>query len=373
ARWAHVPRRPPAPGAAGPGDPAARTDGGAGARAAAGPARAGGGARHRAAGAAGRPAAHPLRGPRRRARGHPAAGPPAAAVRPAQRRVRPRAGAPRRERRAARARRRRLLPGAADRLRGGAAGAAAPPGPPKGPAPERGGTGMSTLIHLPVFGLVLTLGAYLVAYWLHQRTGRPGVLSPVLVTTAIVATVLLLTGLPYEVYLGQVSLLTMRLGPATVALALPLLRNGRALAGSAPAVTAALVAGGVLSIALTVGVLQLFGVADGVLRAALPRSVTSPVGLSIAEALQASASLAVVLTMVSGVLGAAFGPALLSLARVQDDRARGFAVGLTSHGIGTSRVLADSTVAGGWSSAAMVLNALVMTVVLPIVAAVVTG
>src|SRR5699024_1624945 len=142
-------------------------------------------------------------------------------------------------------------------------------------------------------------------------------------------------------YLEQVSLLTMLLGPATVALALPLLRNGRALAGSAPAVTAALVVGGVFSIALTVGVLGLFDVGDDVLRAALPRSVTSPVGLS--------------------------------LARVRDDRARGFAVGLTSHGIGTSRVLADSTVAGGWSSAAMVLNALVMTVVLPIVAAVATG
>lgn len=232
---------------------------------------------------------------------------------------------------------------------------------------------MSTLIHLPIFGLALTLGAYLGAYWLYHRLGRPGVLSPVLVTTAIVATVLLLTGLPYAVYLEQVGLLTMLLGPATVALALPLLRNGRALASSAPAVTAALVAGGVLSIAITVGVLTLFGAGNDVLLAALPRSVTSPVGLSIAESLQASVPLAVVLTMVSGVLGAAFGPALLTLARVRDERARGFAVGLTSHGIGTSRVLDESSVAGGWSSAAMVLNALVMTIVLPIVAALVTG
>lgn len=232
---------------------------------------------------------------------------------------------------------------------------------------------MSTLIHLPVFGLALTLGAYLAAYWLYHRLGRPGVLSPVLVTTAIVATVLLLTGLPYAVYLEQVSLLTLLLGPATVALALPLLRNGKALLSSAPAVIAALAAGGVLSIVITVGVLRAFGVEDGLLRAALPRSVTSPVGLSIAESLQASVPLAVVLTMVSGVLGAAVGPALLTLARVRDERARGFAVGLTSHGIGTSRVLADSTVAGGWSSAAMVLNALVMTIVLPIVAALVTG
>ena len=232
---------------------------------------------------------------------------------------------------------------------------------------------MSTLVDLPVFGLVLTLGAYLFAFWLHQRTGRPGVLSPVLVTTAIVATVLQLTGLPYAVYLEQVALLTMLLGPATVALALPLLRNGRALVGAAPAVTAVLVVGGVLSIGITVGAMMLLGAEDDVLLAALPRSVTSPVGLSIAEMLQASAPLAVVLTMVSGVLGAAVGPALLRFARVEDDRARGFAIGLTSHGIGTSRVLADSTVAGGWPSAAMVLNALVMTIVLPIVAALVTG
>lgn len=232
---------------------------------------------------------------------------------------------------------------------------------------------MSTLIHLPVFGLALTLTAYLGAYWLHQRLGRPGVLSPVLVTTAVVAAVLLLTGLPYEVYLEQVALLTMLLGPATVALALPLLRNGKALLSSAPAVVAALAAGGVLSIVITVGVLRAFGVEDDLLRAALPRSVTSPVGLSIAEVLQASVPLAVVLTMISGVLGAVVGPALLSLAGVRDERARGFAVGLTSHGIGTSRVLADSTEAGGWSSAAMVLNALVMTIVLPIVAALVTG
>ncbi|MGO2047203.1 MAG: LrgB family protein [Brachybacterium tyrofermentans] len=232
---------------------------------------------------------------------------------------------------------------------------------------------MSTLIHLPVFGLALTLSAYLLSLWLYQRTGRPGLLSPVLVTVVIVAGVLQLTGLPYAEYLEQVTVLTLLLGPATVALALPLLRNGRALASSAPAVLATLVVGGALSVALTVAVLTGFGVGDNLLRAALPRSVTSPVGLSIAELLGASVPLAVVLTLISGVLGAVVGPALLTLVRVRDERARGFAIGLTSHGIGTSRVLAESTVSGGWSSAAMVMNALVMTIVLPIVAGFVAG
>src|SRR5699024_8613250 len=93
---------------------------------------------------------------------------------------------------------------------------------------------------------------------------------------AIVATVLLLTGLPYQVYLEQVSLLTMLLGPATVALALPLLRTGRALAGSAPAVTAALGVGGVLSIALTVGAPGLFDAGAGAPRVPAVRGGGAP-------------------------------------------------------------------------------------------------
>ncbi|WP_087485917.1 LrgB family protein [Brachybacterium massiliense] len=232
---------------------------------------------------------------------------------------------------------------------------------------------MSALYELPVFGLTLTLGIYLVSYALYHRLGRPGLLSPVLITVIGVAAVLQLMGMPYALYMQQVTLLTLLLGPATVALAVPLLRNGRALASSAPAVVLTLVLGGLVSIAVTVGAMVGLGADEAMLRAALPRSVTSPVGLTIAETLQASVPMAVVLTLISGVLGAVVGPALLTLIRVRDERARGFAIGLTSHGIGTSRVLSESTVSGGWSSAAMVLNALVMTVTLPMVAALVTG
>ncbi|MFC0672637.1 LrgB family protein [Brachybacterium hainanense] len=228
---------------------------------------------------------------------------------------------------------------------------------------------MSTIIHLPVFGLALTLSSYLLALAVYERLGRPGLLSPVLVTVVLVATVLQVTGLSYAEYLEQVAILTLLLGPATVALALPLLRSGRALAASIPAVALSLAVGGAVSIAVTVLALRLLGADDAVLLSALPRSVTSPVGLSIAEVLGASVPLAVILTLISGTLGAVLGPELLSLVGVRDPRARGFAIGMTSHGIGTSRALAQSEVAGGWSSAAMVLNALLMTVVLPLLAA----
>ena len=91
---------------------------------------------------------------------------------------------------------------------------------------------MSALYELPVFGFALTLTIYLLSLGLYHRFGRPGLLSPVLVTVLGVAAVLQLTGMPYALYMDQVALLTLLLGPATVALALPLLRNGTALARS---------------------------------------------------------------------------------------------------------------------------------------------
>jgi putative effector of murein hydrolase len=182
---------------------------------------------------------------------------------------------------------------------------------------------VQTVVHLPVFGLVLTLAVYLGSLWLHRRTGRPALLTPVFVTVVVVAAVLELVGLPYAQYLEQVTVLTLLLGPATVALALPLLANGRALARSAAPVLLALLTGAVVSLGVTVGVLRAFGTDPGILRSVLPRSVTSPVALTLAESLQASAPLAVVLTILSGILGAVFAPILLSLARVDDPRARG--------------------------------------------------
>ncbi|NAZ88567.1 LrgB family protein [Kineococcus indalonis] len=227
---------------------------------------------------------------------------------------------------------------------------------------------MNAVVHAPGFGLALTLAAYLGADALHRRLGRPALLAPVLVAMIAVALALEVLGIGYEEYLASVSVLTLLLGPATVALALPLLRSGRALLADRLAVLVTLVVTGAVSVTVTAASLVALGVPDELLLTALPRSVTTPVALTIGTAIGANTTLAVVLTLVSGVLGATVGPWLLDRVRVEDGRARGFAIGVTSHGIGTSRALAHSHVAGGWSSAAMVLNALLMTVVLPVVA-----
>nr|WP_281373151.1 LrgB family protein [Kineococcus aurantiacus] len=212
------------------------------------------------------------------------------------------------------------------------------------------------------------MAAYLGAGELHRRLGRPALLAPVLVTMVVVAVVLEVLRIPYAEYLASVSVLTLLLGPATVALALPLLRSGRALLADRLAVLLTLVVTGAVSVTVTVGALVALGAPDDLVLTTLPRSVTTPVALTVGETIGANTTLAVVLTLVSGVLGATAGPWLLDRVRVRDPRARGFAIGVAAHGIGTSRALAKSDVAGGWSSAAMVLNALAMTVALPVVA-----
>ncbi|WP_432504839.1 LrgB family protein [Kineococcus arenarius] len=232
---------------------------------------------------------------------------------------------------------------------------------------------MNALVHAPGFGLALTLAAYLGADALHRRLGRPALLAPVLVAMIAVTVALELLGIGYDEYLASVSVLTLLLGPATVALALPLLRSGAALLADRAAVLVTLLVTGTVSVAVTVGSLVAFGVSDEILLTALPRSVTTPVAVTVGATIGANTTLAVVLTLVSGVLGATVGPWLLDRVRVDDGRARGFAIGAVSHGIGTARALAHSHVAGGWSSAAMVLNALLMTVVLPVVAHAFTG
>jgi putative effector of murein hydrolase len=227
---------------------------------------------------------------------------------------------------------------------------------------------VSALIHAPGFGLALTVAAYLGAGELHRRLGRPALLAPVLVAMVVVSVVLEVLGISYPEYLASVSILTLLLGPATVALALPLLRSGRALLADRAAVLVTLVVTGVVSVGVTVAALLALGADDSLVLTTLPRSVTTPVALTVGETIGANTTLAVVLTLVSGVLGATVGPWLLDRVRVSDPRARGFAIGMVSHGIGTSRALVESDVTGGWSSAAMVLNALAMTLALPLVA-----
>ncbi|MDE4139773.1 MULTISPECIES: LrgB family protein [Rhodobacterales] len=219
----------------------------------------------------------------------------------------------------------------------------------------------------PLFHLTLTLVAFQLASFLFEKTGRNPLLNPVLGAVLIVVAVLMLTGTDYGSYFEGAQFVHFLLGPATVALAVPLYRQWYRVRRSALAIVVSLVAGSLTAILSALAVAWLAGSSEAVLASVAPKSVTAPVAMGIAEKLGGLPSLTAVLVIVTGILGAMLGPKVLDVTGVVDWRARGLAIGTASHGIGTARALQVNETAGAFSGLAMGLNALATALLLPII------
>ncbi|SLN48332.1 Inner membrane protein YohK [Pseudoruegeria aquimaris] len=218
----------------------------------------------------------------------------------------------------------------------------------------------------PLFHLTLTLIAFQAGDVLSRRFNGTPLLNPVLIGVLIVVAVLLLTGTSYATYFEGAQFVHFLLGPATVALAVPLYRQFALVRRSALALAAALLAGSASAVVAAVGLGHVLGANEALLASLAPKSVTAPVAMGIAEQIGGVPSLTAVLVLATGITGAMFGPLLLDLLKIRAPEARGLALGTASHGIGTARALQDSEAAGAFSGLAMGLNALATALLLPI-------
>lgn len=219
----------------------------------------------------------------------------------------------------------------------------------------------------PLLHLTLTLAAFQAGLWLHGKTGRSQLLNPVLIAVAIVAMALLATGTSYASYFDGAQFVHFLLGPATVALAIPLYRQFARVKRSAVAILVSLLTGSLAAMGSAVLVGYALGGSMDALTSLAPKSVTAPVAMGITEELGGLPSLTAVLVIVTGILGAMLGPPLLTAIGVKDPAARGLAMGVASHGIGTGQALQESETAGAFSGLAMGLNALATALLLPLI------
>lgn len=218
----------------------------------------------------------------------------------------------------------------------------------------------------PLFHLTLTLVAFQAASWVYEKGGRNPLLNPVLGAVLLVVAVLLLTGTSYATYFEGAQFVHFLLGPATVALAIPLYRQWHHVRRSALAIIVSLLGGSLTAVLAALAVLWVSGASPALMASIAPKSVTAPVAMGIAEQLGGLPSLTAVLVLVSGIFGAMFGTFLLDSVRVKNWRARGLGMGTASHGIGTARALQVHETAGAFSGLAMGLNALATAILLPV-------
>jgi predicted murein hydrolase (TIGR00659 family) len=219
----------------------------------------------------------------------------------------------------------------------------------------------------PLLNLTLTLAVYQLCSALYRRGRLNPLLNPVLLSIIVIIAVLEATGTRYPVYFAGAQFVHFLLGPATVALAIPLYRQFDKVRRSAVAVLASILAGSATAAGSAVGLAWLLGGSRQALVSLAPKSVTTPVAMGIAEKLGGLPSLTAVLVICTGILGAILGPYVLNVLRVRSMAARGLAMGTASHGIGTARAMQVNEVAGAFSGLAMGLNALATAILLPLV------
>jgi len=223
----------------------------------------------------------------------------------------------------------------------------------------------SYLAREPLLWLTATLAAYWVGDKVFRASGRASWANPVLIAVILLGMVLAVTGTPYAHYFEGAQFVHFMLGPATVSLALPLYDNlGRVRKAALP-ILAGLGAGSLVAILSALAIGKALGLGPEVLASMAPKSTTAPVAIGISESLGGQPTLTAVLVLLTGIFGAIVATPLLNLARVKDRRARGLAVGVAAHGIGTARAFQVHPTAGAFAGIGMGLSAVLTSLLAP--------
>jgi predicted murein hydrolase (TIGR00659 family) len=212
------------------------------------------------------------------------------------------------------------------------------------------------LAETPLLWLTATLIAFGIGDAISARLGRHPLANPVVIAAGLLIALLTATRTPYATYFQGAQFVHFLLGPATVALGLPLWRNRVQVRRNLVPMCAALAAGSITAIASAVAIAWSLGAPREILASLAPKSVTAPIAMALTESIGGIPALAAVLVVLTGILGSIMVTPLMNAMRIRDFAARGFAVGVASHGIGTARAFQVSEEAGTFAGIAMGLN-----------------
>lgn len=219
----------------------------------------------------------------------------------------------------------------------------------------------------PLIWLLLTMGAFKVGIIVYEKFNKHTLLQPIIVSYVIIMSVLLLSGASYEEYFKGVEIIHFFLGPATVALALPLYRNLKFIKSLFMPILITLLVAGSFSIIIAIILLWALDAQLPTILSMTTKSITAPIAIITSEQIGAIPSLAVGFVLITGIIGALLGTFIFKLMRIKHDTSKGFALGVISHGIGTARAFEISEKAAAFSALAMGLTGVLTAVFLPLI------
>ncbi|HEY0790422.1 MAG TPA: LrgB family protein [Chthoniobacterales bacterium] len=218
----------------------------------------------------------------------------------------------------------------------------------------------------PLFAVTVTLISYQLGVTLQRLCRGISLMNPVLVAILLIGGTLRLTGTSYDAYLAAAQPIAFLLGPATVALAVPIIHNLERLRGMWIAIVLAVALGSLVAAVSGIGLVEFFGGSREIAMSMAPKAATTPIAIAVAQSLDGIPSLTAVLAITSGILAAVSLKFLLGLARIKGWRPLGLAAGTAGSGIGAAHALSLHGTAGAFAGVAVALNGLITSLLVPL-------
>lgn len=217
-----------------------------------------------------------------------------------------------------------------------------------------------------LFALVLSLASFEIGIYINRKT-KLAILNPLLIGIIITITFLIVFKIDYKTYDNGGKFINMFLGPSTVVLAVPLYKQLELLKKNAKAIIVGIFCGTVIGIISIICISHLVGLDDTIIRSLAPKSVTTPIGISISDQLGGLIPITVLAIVGTGIIGAVIGPTVCKLCKIKDEVAVGVAIGTASHAVGTSKALELGEVQGAMSSLSIGIAGIMTVILAPLI------
>lgn len=224
---------------------------------------------------------------------------------------------------------------------------------------------MQDLLYSQLFIVAVAISFYLLAIKIYSLKNFV-FFNPIILAPLSVAVFLKLTNIDYDHFYNYTSFISFLLGPATVALAIPLYKQLDTIKKYFQPIAVGVFLGSFTGVLSVIGLVYILGGSELTAISLAAKSATMPIAVAVTEKLDGVVSLVILAVTVSGILGGLIGPEVLRLARVKDKVAIGLAIGTASHAGGTARAIQLGEIEGSLSGSAIILTGALTAAITPL-------
>ena len=224
---------------------------------------------------------------------------------------------------------------------------------------------MYNVLNTPIFGIVLTVLFFNIAVYIQKKTKNPA-FNPLLISILGIIVCLNIFKIPYENYKIGGNTINYFLGPITIVLAVPLYRQFELLKKYKLEILIGISCGVIVSFISIILIGKLFNTSTEIINSLIPKSITSPMGISLANTINGIQAVTVVCIILTGILGAIIAPTVFKLGKITNPIAKGVALGTSAHALGTSKAIEMGEVEGAMSGLSIGISGLITVIIVPI-------